>query len=873
MNNRIIITFNSNPLNFHGLWFLVTEDTAPPGSLDFMFTRVFVTGIPTSTGQVRIGDTLEETLDNLYANFISTNPIIGSGINFVNRSFEGIIEIVFPLADYTPTINPLNTADITVGTDVTIPPVVIPALDPLVIEDFSISIIDTYVNSLPLIVEFAAEGACKIDWNGDDDLLKEIMPSKLSFNMLVPDKSDAHFIHLFTGDENRYRVELNAIDVSNNNQLVWQGFLLPDQYKEPYTNSVLFVDFTATDNIGSLKGKYFEPWYYYNKFPLTELLAMILKKTGLNQSLLIRPSLIPSFARVNWWYINVDLKPYYNGKKFDDVYKILNDVLKANLLTLKNYRGYWFLEGFTRKKDQVGVMLQFDTDGKYVGEMDFEKTRVESLISDGSPVLSAITPFRKVNFNVDVKGDKNMFPDTVAVLPEKDIFYNYYGPVLVNQSLLYSDQRFRDWDFNFNANFIYNFFKDNNANYRVGNWLVNGQYHYTEAMALSNYIECKDTAYVKPGILYVFDVEFFANGISSADNGISSLALDKLIPFQVFLNGVEIISNRPSFDSSGRYSYVVTNSNYQGYASGSTFKLRFEFRVEIPGYINFRVLVPIAEILYWSRIYVQKLKLEIVEDYNITEDLTGVRNINFTQELDYDVAYTCTQDKSVDNSLGLGLPIDPDYFVTLYEADAPWFAFTTYNLFLPATTLSLDFLGFEINDMLYQLLFVEGWRRACYLEKSTGDKIPFDNLYGSYSSATTKKAAFLLEHDGYPVLPKHYFAYPDFVESDSIILMYVRYSFEDYNQRLSWKIFGSAIEDEFKKVLISALHNLNPNGLYRLECELLQMLFPDDLLSFYFDDGPRDFIPTRLTIDLFAGKTSVVATEAKYEELTDIIFE
>lgn len=868
MTNRALITLYNNPANFQRLFLFFYDD----GDYVFEINKTFVTGSPIYSNQVKIGASLADTINNLYLNLITYSP--DSNVEIVNRMFEDSIEVNFiELQDYYFYI---SEAPGNIDSDVTFfvdpEPVVIPALDPLDIKDFSIKIIDTYTNSLPMIVEFPQQGACKIDWDSGDDLLKELMPSKLEFNMLVPSRKDVNFIHLVTGDEKRYRVELNAIDATNNSQLVWQGFLLPDQYKEPFTSSVLFVDFVATDNLGTLKGKYFEPWFYYNKFPIAELFAMILKMTGLNQDLLISPSVMPAAVRTDWYYINVDLRPYYNGKKFEDVYKILTAVLKSNLLTLKNYRGFWWLEGATRRKDEVGEMYRFDTDGKYVGRMEFEKLKKESMISEGSAMVTVVTPWKKVNFNFDAKGDKNMLPEAVAVLEVKDIFFGFNTTYLWSAALQCSDRWFKNWDYNLNSDFLYNFFNNTNANYQKLGSILPEDYNYTEAEALVNYIECKETAFVKPGVLYAIELEFFVNFINSSSNPVSGLNYDKMIPFQIFLNGVEFISNRPSFNGGGQYQYIVTNAT-RSVHTGSTFKLRHEFRVDSPGYLTFRVLVPIANGLLWNIIWVEKLKLEIVEDYEITENLLGVRSINFTQELDYDVAFTCTQDKSVENSLGLGLPIDSNYYTVLKAPSVYTYTFETQHFFPPNTALELSFVGFEIGDYLYNLLFVENWKRACFLEKSTGEKIPFDNLYGSTSLQIEKRASFLVDYDGNPVIPKNYFKYTDFADTDSIQVMYVKYGWEDFTQRLFWKIYGSSTVDEFKKILISAIHNINPESLYRFEGQILDRIFPDDLFVFYFDNEERNFIPSKVSIDLFNTKTTLVATEAKYEELTDITFE
>ena len=103
--------------------------------------------------------------------------------------------------------------------------------------------------------------------------------------------------------------------------------------------------------------------------------------------------------------------------------------------------------------------------------------------------------------------------------------------------------------------------------------------------------------------------------------------------------------------------------------------------------------------------------------------------------------------------------------------------------------------------------------------------------------------------------------------------MHVEYGQENYANRLNWKLFGSSEVQSYPKALATALHGVQYEMLYRMEATALALIFPDNLVGFYFDNTDRNFIPTKLSLDLFNGKTSFVATEAKFNELTDIIYE
>jgi hypothetical protein len=51
------------------------------------------------------------------------------------------------------------------------------------------------------------------------------------------------------------------------------------------------------------------------------------------------------------------------------------------------------------------------------------------------------------------------------------------------------------------------------------------------------------------------------------------------------------------------------------------------------------------------------------------------------------------------------------------------------------------------------------------------------------------------------------------------------------------------------------------------------LYFPGEVTSFYYDNEPRDFVASRIEIDLFNSKTTITGREVKYEVLTDISYE
>ena len=102
-----------------------------------------------------------------------------------------------------------------------------------------IKIIDTHENNRALVIEDTQRASPKLIYNGSDDNLQHLMTTELRFNMLVRDSRNATFWHLFTGSETRYKVVVEAEEKGNITTL-FTGFLLPEQFEEPYDSGGFF---------------------------------------------------------------------------------------------------------------------------------------------------------------------------------------------------------------------------------------------------------------------------------------------------------------------------------------------------------------------------------------------------------------------------------------------------------------------------------------------------------------------------------------------------------------------------------------------------------------------------------------------------------
>jgi hypothetical protein len=894
--NRVKIIFPSNPTAFYLMSFSVFNVAL---GYSKWINKTFITGTPTAVNHIQIGATLADTMVNLLANLnandldgVSTFEASGTNGFYVNLSVAATWSFT-NLTDPGSTITTLSTETIT-----TLEPETLSALNYV---HLSIRIFDTYVNERVLIEELASANACNIDWNGGDDLNKEFITSTCVFNMLVPEADDAHFIHLFSGDEQRYRVEVVGIDAEENEQLIWQGFLLPDQYNEPYQQVSFFVDFTASDMVASLKGKFLPPWYYQNKLPIAKVIAYCLEFTGLTQNMIVKPSVIPDGGLFLWDSIAIDMRDFISGEKYEDCFSILQKVLGSNLLSLTSYRGYWWLEGIHRKLEVETTNYQFDSAGVKIADIIVNKNVVDCAGSlQPTPNFTAQTPWRQVELTFKPNGSKNLFSDEIVRIPKEKQFYSNYKSVGYNLPVSAIFQYFglvklNNWIRNLTSDFLLPIFWNAFAsepftqNYAYLYWRHSGSagasdYNLNESAALNQYIECPEKPFLKPGLLYEFEFQFTVDGVNPAmsdsnfEENIEQGYYDRLVPFQIFINNIEKYSNRPSFSSTTNLRYEVDKINNGTGVYKLVFKLKFNFSSDVEGELKLRILMPIIQEssggldnMSFERVIVDLVKLTVIEGYNENEDLIAFRDINYTTVLKHDLSFSCSLDNSIKNSFAIGYPISDDYFLTIDRTSGNA-DFTGNHYFAPTVQLDLLYSTFNVNPVLIETLFGKGYRSAAFLQKVNGDQIHFPSLW-FFLNTSNSKLAYLKSYEGFPVIPKNYKAYPDVEAEDVLKYMHVQYAPENYANRLKWRLYGSDVVDTYPKTIAKALHGVQPEMIYRLEAQALKLLFPDCLIDFYFDNQDRNFIPTTLKLDLFNGKTSFVANEAKFTELTDITYE
>ena len=155
-----------------------------------------------------------------------------------------------------------------------------------------IVITDSFTNDRILQEELAEYGSMRLVYSGADDRYQTIMASELHFSILVNNVSDAAYIHLSTGAEGRYIVELKVYDENDAFiSTLWKGYLLPDQFSEPFITGKYFINFIAVDGLGLIKGKGLNRLNQFERTSVTTLLSNILSSTGSQLPIYIAPAI------------------------------------------------------------------------------------------------------------------------------------------------------------------------------------------------------------------------------------------------------------------------------------------------------------------------------------------------------------------------------------------------------------------------------------------------------------------------------------------------------------------------------------------------------------------------------------------------------
>lgn len=158
-----------------------------------------------------------------------------------------------------------------------------------------------------------------------------------SLEFTIQADTEGELKEFYTVDNKLFKAHLYR-----NNQLYWQGYVLPELYSENYIDPPFDISVTATDQLATLK----EITYAQEEgmFPLMEIIQYILLQTGLE--IPVRQHVgITVGEDENSFLDNSYL--YTEGFWGESCYDVLNNLLSSANLTLQMIAGEWVISSIT----------------------------------------------------------------------------------------------------------------------------------------------------------------------------------------------------------------------------------------------------------------------------------------------------------------------------------------------------------------------------------------------------------------------------------------------------------------------------------------------------------------------------------------------
>lgn len=792
----------------------------------------------------------------------------------------------------------------------------------MIVDYINIKIIDRFQNNRMMQVETTQIGAPKLTYNGADDKYQPIMAAEFSFNLTVTDRTDGKFFHLYTGNEKRYYVLVE--DQSLN--MLFEGYLLPDFYEEPYKNGVIFVNLVATDGIGLIKGQYLPNLYYKKETSVIKLIAECLRLTKLEKEICFAPAIVSAATSYRWDEIAVNGASYlesddpirYTGLFFanevlpspKNAYDILELLLKNIGCTLYGQADKWYIEGINRKHETSQLNEIYTFDGVYISNQTLTKNVVDVTFF-ANPTVKIISPWKRIDVSWDCDEDGDLIPDWAITenidqpllgnnVPDVFSFWKATGSLVVD---VFSDQLTRIQQYFGTGtvtpgNFPYSFISGNKEprNLQVNVLNSSGGSANTAqnpATLEVNYIDIKNKKYLKISddyidrkilIEYKFGsiARFIANNIDNAailnveekdiaNSFKNEFTIGTTILASSKVNDSSLACKKPFADKSDNsYNYpddlqYLDYFDWQPYHAVADLKLE-NLNVPNNGFFNAKLHAPISPDYTQPWFYdyvVQELKVKISELKKWEDKLK--RSIDFTTTYDLDIFHG-------------------DSIADLTEKQ---FRFRRPTVVVPSSDITINILSNETLSYLDVVIYnyYITYAQAQQIINNPGsvyvvfggnqiflnDILSFQGSWGVLSGSNglyyVYIAAYLI--DASVGIGSNVTDFQSmFISTGTNVT--VSYQTENNEWRESWKRYGQTESIRYGIAIGKMYHDVQPGPLAVLEGTANTLVFPREIMQFQWMDV-KQFIPTRMDIDFSQGRSNILMIESKHEIITDYV--
>jgi hypothetical protein len=778
------------------------------------------------------------------------------------------------------------------------------------VDNIIVKIIDKFTNTRVLVEEHTQVSAPKLIYNGSDDKYQSIMASEFHFNLLVRNNADGYFFHLYTGNERRYYVTVEDQD----EELLFEGWLLPDFYEEPYTNAVMFVNLVATDGIASLKNVHLENNDYQREISVIELISICLKKTGLQKAIFFAPAIESAATDYKWHEIAVNCESYLDGEikyvdgfflnagnvifpKRKNCYEILDLLLVSLGCTFYGYGGIWFIEGINRKHQTNQLVDIYDYEGIFITTTMSIKQVVSLHNSfNTTPTVTVVSPWKKINASWDIKEDGNLVPKWAVTDPRTLTLFeapkkNPFDFWKTNGSAMQVKVAPKGYRGNFN-------FWENTGSFEKPNVLRVEYYTSNTGEALSTVnnrsLSIKNRKYLKISDEYLtrtLKIEIELQAIDGLPivipNGTVVDSQDFFVNFfktNIKIDDLIVVTTRVNADSPVELiKYDVTQMQLNVTPNGAsallkadiTAKLEFEEK-SIPenGFFDLTLHAavhpnPSSQFFYGYN--VNNITAFYTEQ-DTWEDILE-RNIDFSTSYDLDFFHgDSIQDLS-----------ERQWRFRRYIPQPPISGLinvlgsSEYEISYGLGTSNVTFWDFVIDYASAQLIInnpnllqwnlpsPEGVKNISEILGPIGSFIW--NVQQDYSGVWILK---FLPNTYMLNLGFNYFkTKPLSVNLDST-QPFFGWVIENNEWRESWKRVGQNESIRYGVALAKIYHDAQSGPIIKIEGTALKLISPRELIHFKYM-GDKNFIPARIELDFSEGKTNLLMLESKYQIVTDYV--
>lgn len=486
---------------------------------------------------------------------------------------------------------------------------------------YYIDIIDTLSPETKLVLENASASGIVLKWNGGDTKDEmAIVASEFNFDMLTKTAEDAAFIEFFSGDEHRFKVLVKS-DLDDS--IIWEGYVLPDLYSEPYQNVCFFVSFTATDGLGRLKGKYLPDEYYSREKSLIAILCQCLKLTGVELDLYFNPA-IENFTNKDWNTIYIDTADFLEKEKKQDAYKILETLLKDTLCVCYQADHRWYIEGINTRHLRRVTYKVYDIEGQFVNTVQYNRL-LKQIKPLKTPFVSIIAPYNEITIT------HPKIEPSIPKLASKEVNDGWALVTGVKGRVFASEWVGRDY---FQATA---FNPDYNVSFYNKSYLLSAGYDVVNPQDDTRYISLRKKIYFSRGQKINISLGFKIIKPYAVEPPEVNFELWKNpFKYEIIFNDLVLFSN---------FGNIVSDNEVLIFEEAATAEIDIEHIVQVEGLFDIRIYGPTGAITATQieGISITKCELSVIafKEEEIYKDLI---NGDFTVDKDVELVYS--DDKS-----------------------------------------------------------------------------------------------------------------------------------------------------------------------------------------------------------------------------------